>query len=94
MTSLDPRSAWKRLEETLLAIKPGETVTVEALAAECGLARDTVEQVLAAVIASELFERTEDGGAWRRARLETTTSFEPDGRASIVPGKPPKSQAT
>jgi hypothetical protein len=93
MTSLDPRSTWKRLEETLLAIRPGETVTVEALAAECGLARETVEQVLAAVIASELFERTEDG-VCRRARLETTTLFEPDGRASIAPAKPPKSKLT
>jgi Holliday junction resolvasome RuvABC ATP-dependent DNA helicase subunit len=94
MTSLDPRSTWKRLEETLLAIKPGETVTVEALAAECGLARETVEQVLAAVVVSELFERTEDGRVCRRALLETTTSFEPDGRASIGPRKPPKGELT
>jgi hypothetical protein len=86
MNSQDPRSGWKRLEETLLAIKPGETVTVEALAADCGLARETVEEVLAAVIKTELFERKEDGGVARRGLIETTTFSAADGRASIVPG--------
>jgi predicted DNA-binding transcriptional regulator YafY len=84
MTSRDPRCGWKRLEETLLAIKQGETVTVEALAAECGLSSETVEQVLAAVIAFELFERQEDGCVARRGLFETTTFSESDGRASIV----------
>jgi hypothetical protein len=99
MTSRDPRSGWKRLEETLLAIKPGETMTVEALAAECGLTCETVEQVLAAVIAAELFERKEDGCVARRGLIETTTFSESDGRASFVSGcagqdiRPAKPQA-
>jgi hypothetical protein len=86
MTSQDPRSGWKRLEETLIAIKPGETVTVEALAAECGLARETIEQVLTAVTLSELFERKEDGCFARRGLVETTTFPDSDGRAIIVNG--------
>jgi hypothetical protein len=86
MPSKDPRSGWKRLEETLLAIRPGETVTVEALATECGLARETVEQLLAEVIKSELFERRDDGSVARCGIVETTTFSESDGRASIVSG--------
>jgi len=87
MTNSDPRSGWKRLEETLLAIKPGETVTVETLAAECGLALDTVEQLLAAAITSELFERSEDGCVTRRGIVETTTFSDSDRRAIIVNGR-------
>ena len=83
----DPRSGWKRLEETLMAIKPGETITVEALAAECGLAQDMVEQLLAAAITSELFERSADGCVARRGIVETTTFSDPDHRAIIVNGR-------
>jgi hypothetical protein len=94
MTSHDPRSGWKRLEETLIAIKPGETITVEALAAECGLAPEMVEQVLAAVIKSELFERKEDGCFARRGLVETTTFPDSDGRAIIVNGHDSQSHGT
>jgi hypothetical protein len=87
MTSQDPRSGWKRLEERLVALKPGETVSVETLAAECGLADDAIEQVMAAMIASELFERSEDGGFARRGLVETTTFSDADGRATIVNGR-------
>ena len=87
MTNSDPRSGWKRLEETLIAIKPGETITVEALADECGLAVDMVEQLLAASITSELFERSEDGCVARRGIVETTTYSESDRQAIIVNGR-------
>jgi hypothetical protein len=87
MTNSDPRSGWQRLEETLLGIKPGETITVEALAAECGVALDMVEQLLAATITSELFERREDGHVTRRGIVETTTFSESDRRAIIVNGR-------
>ena len=94
MPSKDPRSGWKRLEETLLAIRPGETVTVEALATECGLARETVEQLLAEVIKSELFERRDDGSVARCGIVETTTFSASDGRASIVSGGGDKDKGT
>jgi hypothetical protein len=87
MTDRDPRSGWKRLEETLLAIKPGETITVEALAAECGLGLEMVEQLLATAITSELFERSEDGRVARRGIVETTTFSDSDRRAIIVDGR-------
>ena len=84
MTHSDPRSGWQRLEETLMAMKPGETITVEGLAAECGLARDMVEQLLEAAITSELFERSADGCVARRGIVETTTFSDSDRRAIIV----------
>ena len=87
MTNSDPRSGWKRLEETLIAIKPGETITVEALAAECGLGLDMVERLLAASITSELFERSDDGRVARRGIVETTTFSDSDRRAIIVNGR-------
>jgi hypothetical protein len=90
MTSRDPRSGWKRLEETLAATKPGETVTVEALAAECGLACETVEEVLKAAIKAEWFERREDGGYARRGHIERTTFSAADGRATIVDSVAPR----
>src|SRR5215217_350946 len=84
MISRDPRSGWKRLEETLGAIKPGETVTIETLAAECGLAHQTVEDVLNAAMEAEWFERRDDGVYTRRGHIERTTFSKSDGRATIV----------
>jgi hypothetical protein len=83
MSSKDPRSGWNRLEEMLLAMKPGESVTAEMLAGECGLSCATVEQVLAEVIRSELFDRNEDGSVSRRGIVETTTFSTSDG--GLVP---------
>ena len=84
-----------------MALKPGETITAEALAADCGLAREMVEQLLAATITSELFERSADGRVARRGIVETTTFSDFDRQAIIVNGrdaevpavasKPPKS---
>lgn len=90
MTGRDPRSGWKRLEETLAAIKPGETVTIEALAADCGLACETVEEVLKAAIKAEWFERREDGGYARCGHTERTTFSASDGRATIVDSVAPR----
>jgi len=87
MTNRDPRSGWKRLEETLITIKPGETITVDALAAECGLAQEMVEQLLEAPITSELFERGADGCVARRGIAERTTFSDSDRRATIVSGR-------
>jgi hypothetical protein len=90
MTSRDPRSGWKRLEDTLGAIKPGETVTVEALAEECGLACETIEEVLKAAVNAEWFERREHGCYARRGHTERTTFSAADGRATIVASAAPK----
>jgi hypothetical protein len=84
MTIHDPRSGWKRLEETLVAIKPGESVTAAVLAEESGLAREIVEQVLSVLTNAEMFERRDDGSFIRRGLFETTMFPDADGRALIV----------
>src|SRR5439155_15129481 len=56
----DPRVGWNRLEATLITIKPGETVTVDALVTETGLLPETVETVLNTLTKAELFERKEE----------------------------------
>src|SRR2546425_11039618 len=62
----DPRVGWNRLEATLITIKPGETITVDALATETGLLPETVETVLTTLTKAELFERKEEHVFMRR----------------------------
>ena len=64
----DPRVGWNRLEATLITIKPGETITVDALATETGLLPETVETVLNTLTKAELFER-QDKDVFVRRRL-------------------------
>jgi hypothetical protein len=70
----DPRVGWNRLENTLITIKPGETITVDSLATESGLLPETVEIVLNALTKAELFER-KDGNVFVRRRLFQTGGF-------------------
>ena len=67
----DPQAGWNRLEETLLRIKPGETIAVDALATETGLLPETIETVLNALTKAELFERKDKNLFIRRRRLQT-----------------------
>jgi hypothetical protein len=69
----DARVGWHRLEDTLITIKPGETITVDALATETGLLPETVETVLNALTKVELFER-KDGKVFVRRRLFQTVA--------------------
>jgi hypothetical protein len=73
--SQDPRSAWNRLEDTLLAVKVGDEITVDVLVEETGLTRETVERVLGELTRTELFEPN-GAGAFRRRSL-WQTSFRP-----------------
>ena len=66
----DPRVGWNRLEATLITIKPGETITVDALATETGLLPETVETVLNTLTKAELFERRDKDVFVRRRLLQ------------------------
>lgn len=46
---------WVRLETVLDRVRPGETVTVEALASRTGLETESVETVLRALTRAEIF---------------------------------------
>lgn len=74
------RMGWHRLEDTLITIKPGETITVDSLAMETGLLPETIETVLNALTKVELFER-QDGKVFVRRRLFQTA---PSGSASAA----------
>jgi hypothetical protein len=69
----DPRSGWKRLEDSLLAMKPGEEITVDRLVSETGLARATVERVLEELAHSELFRKKAANVFVRRSLWETAS---------------------
>jgi hypothetical protein len=64
----DPRSAWHRLEETLLTIKADETISVDALVVETGLGREMIQRVLEELTRTELFE-PKGGGVFARRNL-------------------------
>jgi DeoR/GlpR family transcriptional regulator of sugar metabolism len=65
--NLDPRSGWNRLEDTLLTIKVGEEISVEALVEETGLAPETVQRVLQELTRTRLFEPKASGVFARRS---------------------------
>jgi hypothetical protein len=66
----DPHVGWNRLEATLITIKPGETITVDALVTETGLLPETIETVLNTLTKAELFERKEKSVFVRRRLLQ------------------------
>ena len=65
--NLDPRSGWNRLEDTLLTMKVGEEISVDALVQETGLAPETVARVLQELTRTELFEPKASGVFARRS---------------------------
>jgi hypothetical protein len=67
----DPRVGWNRLEETLITIKPGETITVDTLVTETGLLHETIETVLNTLTKAELFERKDENIFIRRRLFES-----------------------
>ena len=77
----DARRGWHRLEDVLITLKPGETVTVDSLAVETGLLPETVETVLNQLTKVELFE-PKDGRVFVRRRLFQAV---PPGNAPAAP---------
>ena len=63
----DVNARWDRLQSTLLAAKPGETIRVDALTRETGLERDTIVTVLNELTRVTLFEPQGDGVFVRRS---------------------------
>jgi hypothetical protein len=68
MTTIQRPARWDRLQDLLSALKPGDTITIDALAADTGLLPQTVQTILHGLTRAELFLHLEDG-AFLRCRL-------------------------
>ena len=60
-------TGWDRLNDILLTIKPGDTITPDDLVAQTGLSPEMVRTVLEALTRAELFEKSETGVFVRRS---------------------------
>ena len=60
MTPDSSISPWDRLQEILVALTPGQTITVEGVAADTGLSPDTTRMILDGLAKAGLFERRDD----------------------------------
>ena len=67
MVGQDANARWDRLQAALIAMKPGETIRVDALTRETGLERDTIVTVLNELARVTLFESQGDGVFVRRS---------------------------
>src|SRR5438093_4814792 len=63
---------WTRLEAVLTEMKPGETISIDALAADSGLSSATVLTVLKELQRVELFARQEEKVFVRRSLWQET----------------------
>jgi hypothetical protein len=63
----EQHSGWTRLQDTLTALKPGDTVALDALVAETGLPRDVVQTVLVELARIDLFVQHDDTTFKRRS---------------------------
>ena len=68
MTTTQRPARWDRLQSVLLAIKPGERITIDALVNDTGLLPRTLQTILDGLTRAELFRRLDDG-AFLRCRL-------------------------
>jgi hypothetical protein len=71
-TPQDPNAGWTRLEDVLTAMKPGETVSIDALVAETGLTLETITTVLNELARIDLFARLEEKVFVRRSLWQPT----------------------
>jgi DNA-binding GntR family transcriptional regulator len=62
-----PADRWARLEEILTALKPGDRVVLDALAAETGFPHDVVRTLLHELTKSALFTKEDDRTFVRRS---------------------------
>lgn len=60
-------TSWDRLNDSLLGLKPGDSVTPEDLVAATGLSPEMVRTVLEALTRAGLFEKTEEHKFIRRS---------------------------
>ena len=60
-------SGWTRLQETLTALKPGDTIALDALVVDTGLPRDVVHTVLVELARIDLFVQHDDQTFRRRS---------------------------
>jgi hypothetical protein len=68
MTGVGPRStSWDRLNDLLLGLKPGDSVTPDELVAASGLSPEMVRTVLEALTRAGLFEKTDNHSFLRRS---------------------------
>jgi hypothetical protein len=68
MRTPQPPARWDRLQDVLLAIKPGEKITIDALVGDTGLQPQTLRTILDGLTRAELFQHLDDG-AFLRCRL-------------------------
>ena len=68
----DSHDGWTRLEAVLTAMKPGETVSIDALVGETGLTPQTITTVLNELARIELFMRQEENIFIRRSLWQHT----------------------
>ena len=81
----DANAGWTRLESLLTEMKPGDTVTVDALAAETGLTPAILLTVMKELERVELFTRQHPAGSQKnlsplrgsRAFCDPTRGFRP-----------------
>jgi DNA-binding GntR family transcriptional regulator len=68
MTVVEPcGTSWDRLNDIMLNLKPGDTITPDDLVTQTGLSSEMVRTVLEALTRAELFEKTETGVFVRRS---------------------------
>jgi len=68
----DANAGWTRLESLLTEMKPGDTVTVDALAAETGLTPAILLTVMKELERVELFTRRDEKVFVRRSLWQQT----------------------
>ena len=73
MRTPQPLARWDRLQDVLLAIKPGDKITIDALVGDTGLQPQTLRTILDGLTRAELFRRL-DNGAFLRCRLVTRSA--------------------
>ena len=71
-TNIMPDARWERFQHLLLTLRPGQTVTVKAVAAESGLSSASVEMVLEGLTKAALLHRRANA-VYVRQRLQTST---------------------
>jgi len=72
MPSRDENAGWKRLEALLTETKPGDPVSIDVLAADCGLPIAVVSRIMSELARVELFTRHDDNVYVRRSLWSST----------------------
>lgn len=73
MPARDVNAGWTRLEAILTDTKPGDPVSIDALAAETGLSIAIVSRIMSELERVELFSRLDDNVYVRRSLWPSPT---------------------